>query len=196
MNDREIPRDVRHRRSAGRMLGLCGAVVLGLVSFCGLVSTRACQSSEPETSDAARETAIREPVRDEPEAGEDPNQILDLSFDDLKFDIEKGGEFKESMLTAELKKLDGRQVRIRGFMRPGFKQSGIKAFVLVRDNQECCFGPGAALYDCVMIKMAEGQAIDFTVRPISVVGKMQLKKYIGKDGKVWAIFRMSETRQE
>lgn len=126
----------------------------------------------------------------------DPNEILDLSFDDLKFDMEKGADFKESMLTEELKKLDGRQVRIRGFIRPGFKQSGIKAFVLVRDNQECCFGPGAALYDCVMVKMAEDQSVDFTVRPVTVVGTMQLKKYIGKDKKVWAIFRLNETRQE
>lgn len=130
---------------------------------------------------------------DAPRDSADP---LDLSFDDLKFDIEKGADFQESMLTESIKRLDGKKIRIRGFVRPGYKQSGIKNFVLVRDNQQCCFGPGAALYDCVMVKMAEDQAIDFTVRPIGVVGTMQLKQFMGKDGKVWAIFRLNESHQE
>jgi hypothetical protein len=121
---------------------------------------------------------------------------IDLSFDNLKFDLAKGAEFKPELLTDEIKKLDGKQIRLRGYVRPGFKQSGIKNFVLVRDNQECCFGPGAALYDCVMVKMAEDQAIDFTVRPITIVGKFQIKEYIGKDKKTWAIYRMTESRQE
>jgi hypothetical protein len=156
--------------------------------------TRGFQS---DASGEETETAVSaENGDDENDAPVDLTEILDLSFDNLKFDIEKGADFKESMLTDELKKLDGRQIRIRGFIRPGFKQSGIKAFVLVRDNQECCFGPGAALYDCVMVKMAEDQSVEFTVRPITVVGTMQLKKYIGKDKKVWAIFRLNETRQE
>lgn len=137
---------------------------------------------------------------DEPETNSSATastaEPIDTSFDDLKFDIEKGAAYKPSMLTDEIKKLDGKTIRLRGFVRPGFKQNGIKQFVLVRDNQECCFGPGAALYDCVMVKMADDQSIDFTVRPISVVGTLYLKEFVGKDKKVWAIFRMKDAKQD
>jgi hypothetical protein len=44
------------------------------------------------------------------------------------------------MLTKEIEAMDGQLIRIRGYMLPSFQQSGIKKFVLVRDNMECCFG--------------------------------------------------------
>ncbi len=146
-----------------------------------VVVTNGSATDEVETNLAAT-TSAAEPI--------------DLSFDDLKFEIEKGAAYKPSMLTDEIRKLDGKKIRLRGFVRPGFKQNGIKQFVFVRDNQECCFGPGAALYDCVMVKMADEQSIDFTVRPISLVGTLYVKEFIGKDKKVWAIFRMKDAAQE
>lgn len=167
---------------------------------CCLLAPSPCawarQSVEPAEGDGVAVTRTADeasPTRDDPATPAEPREV---NFDDLKFDIAIGAEFKETMLTEAIKKLDGAKVRIRGFVRPGFKQSGIKNFVLVRDNQECCFGPGAALYDCVMVKMAADQSIDFTVRPICVVGTLQIKKYVGKDGKVWAIYRLNDTRQE
>ncbi len=48
--------------------------------------------------------------------------------------------------------MNKKNVRVRGFILPSFQQSGITQFVLVRDNQECCFGPGAALHDCVVVR--------------------------------------------
>ena len=42
--------------------------------------------------------------------------------------------------------------------------------VLVRDNLECCFGPGAALYDCVMVRMNPGKTTNFSIRPVTVEG--------------------------
>ena len=172
-------------------------LVIGPLFFVGSEFTAAGQSADRpvRSSVMALESSIGKinAADDDPVQSTEP---LDLSFDDLKFDIAKGVDFQESMLTAAIKKLDGRKVRLRGFVRPGYKQSGIKNFVLVRDNQQCCFGPGAALYDCVMVKMADDAALEFTVRPICVVGTLQLKNYVGKDGKTWAIFRMNDTRQE
>ena len=64
----------------------------------------------------------------------DKNRIKDISFDTIKFDIEKDAPFKPEMLTKEINALEGQLVRIRGYMLPSFQQSGIKKFVLVRDN--------------------------------------------------------------
>ncbi len=78
--------------------------------------------------------------------------------------------FKLTMLTPQVKALDGRRVKIRGFMLPSFVNQGLKYFVLVRDNQECCFGPGAALFDAIHIDLAEGVTTEYSYPPIAVEG--------------------------
>jgi len=121
----------------------------------------------------------------------------DITFDDIKFGIEKDGLFERKMLTPEIEGLHKKTVRLRGYILPAsvFQQTGIKKFVLVRDNQECCFGPGAALYDCVMIEMAEGKAANFTTRPVAVRGTFMIdsESYQYPDGGHYAIYKMVAT---
>jgi hypothetical protein len=93
-----------------------------------------------------------------------------ISFDTIKFPMEKQDLFKLEMLTPQVKALDGRRVKIRGFMLPSFINEGIKYFVLVRDNQECCFGPGAALYDALHVDLADGVTAEYSYPPIAVEG--------------------------
>jgi len=90
-------------------------------------------------------------------AGDRP---YDKTFDDLRFDIKPGGKFQRSMLTKEIEALNGQRIRIRGYILPTPQKNGIKEFVLVRDNQECCFGPGAALYDCILVEMKPGKTAE------------------------------------
>ena len=119
----------------------------------------------------------------------------EITFDDLKFDIEKGDDFKPEMLTKEIKELDKKNVKLRGFILPTsvFQQAGIKQFVLVRDNQECCFGPGAAIYDCVIIDMMPGKTTNFATRVVTVKGKFETDttSYQYPDGGYYAIYKMT-----
>ncbi len=119
----------------------------------------------------------------------------DLTFDDIKFDIEKGAAFERSMLPKEIEELNKKTIRIRGWILPAsvFKQSGIDEFVLVRDNQECCFGPGAALFDCIMIKMEKGKTATYTTRPVAVKGKFEIEELKFPDGTHYAIYKMTAT---
>lgn len=120
----------------------------------------------------------------------------EISFDDLVFDIEKGGRYEPSMLTEAVKALDGKKVKLRGFILPStlFRETNIDEFVLVRDNQECCFGPGAALYDCVVVNLVDGVTTDFTTRPVTVTGTFKLKEYKYPDGSGhFAIFNLLGT---
>jgi hypothetical protein len=120
----------------------------------------------------------------------------ELTFDDLKFDIEKDGDFQRSMLTKEIEELDKKTIRIRGYILPQsvFKSKGFEEFVLVRDNQECCFGPGAALYDCIMVRMEKGRKADFVTRPVAVKGKFEIKEFKYPDGeKHYAIYQLIAT---
>jgi len=120
----------------------------------------------------------------------------DLTFDDIKFDIEKGGKFQRKMLTKDIEGFHKKEIKIRGYILPAsvFKQSGITDFVLVRDNMECCFGPGAALYDCIMIQMAKGKTATFTTRPVAVKGKFEIKEFKYPDSEEhYAIYQMTAT---
>ena len=113
-----------------------------------------------------------------------------ITFDDIKFDMEKGDRFKRTMLTDSINELAGERIKLKGYIRPSIKQKGLTKFIFVRDDKECCFGPGAALFDCVLVTLAKGKKSDFTVRPITVEGDFYLKEFKGPDGKIWAIYRM------
>lgn len=117
--------------------------------------------------------------------------VVDATFDDIKFEMTKGSPFRRSMLTPAIEKLHGQRIRIRGYILPSFQQKGITQFVLVRDNMECCFGPGAALFDCILVEMAAGKSATFTVRPVAVLGKFEISEYKGPDGKHLAIYKLT-----
>ena len=124
--------------------------------------------------------------------GQQPNKsrLKDISFDDIKFDIAKDAPFKRDLLPKKIEALEGQLVRLRGYMLPSFQQSGIKKFVLVRDNMECCFGPGAAIYDCVIIEMQGSASASFSVRPMAVEGVFSVSEFKGPDGNHLAIYHI------
>jgi len=121
---------------------------------------------------------------------------LDLPFDDLKFDIEVGQAFERELLSEEVEALDGKEITLSGYMRPSFKSSGLKGFIFVRDDKECCFGPQAAIYDCVRVKLEKGATSNYLVRPFKIRGKFYLKEREGPDGSIWSIFNMKNATIE
>ncbi len=127
---------------------------------------------------AASDSATSSPAELRPKAVERKSSDTarakgEINFDDLKFDLAKDAPFQDEMLSDEIRQLDGKKVKLRGYILPAtlFSETNISQFVLVRDNQECCFGPGAALFDCVMVQMVGGNTTDFVTRPVTVEGK-------------------------
>jgi hypothetical protein len=141
--------------------------------------------------------AEAKPAEEDPRANRTlPKRKGDITFDDLKFDIEKDGLFSREMLTENIEKMNDQIINIRGFILPAsvMQTRNIKKFVLVRDNQECCFGPGAALYDCIIVQMKGDASAEFTTRPVAVKGKFKIKefKYPGDEGH-YAIYELQGT---
>lgn len=126
----------------------------------------------------------------EPVAATRPERTSDISFDDLKFEMKKGDPFERSMLTEKIEALEGKPIRIRGFILPSFQQAGITQFVLVRDNMSCCFGPGAALYDCIIVEMKPGKSTDYSLYPVAVEGTFSIREVADADGKTVAIYHL------
>jgi hypothetical protein len=119
-----------------------------------------------------------------------PGVVVDKSFDDIKFEMELDDQFQKTMLTSKIEELFGKRIRIRGYIYPTLKKRGLKQFVLVRDNLECCFGPGAALYDCILVHMKEGKTAEFSIRPVAVQGTFSFEEFLDYDGTTRAIYRL------
>ena len=137
------------------------------------------------------ETPEAKPVQTRPPAATNttPGRFA-LTFDDLKFEMEKTEAFDRKMLSSKINSYHGSKVKIRGYIRPNFKQSGITKFIFVRDNKECCFGPQAAIFDNILVRLKRGNSTNYTVRPVTIEGDFVLKEYHGDDGNVWSLYRM------
>jgi len=161
------------------------------------------ESPKSEQTENVKDSAVKkvgEQEKEEPPVESPPTPIdwslegtLELNFDHLKFNIKPDEPFEVSQLTDDLIKLRGRKIRIRGFIRPSFRERDIKKFVFVRDNQECCFGPGAALFDCMIVNMGEDHSANFSTRSITVEGTFDLKPFRGPDKKIWAVFQLKDS---
>ena len=158
------------------------ALVVGscLLLGCG---PPAASTVEPQPPAAAAPPAAAPPVSA-------PSPLREITFDDLKLEMQKGDPFSRDRLTPRVTELERQRVRIRGYILPSFQQSGLTQFVLVRDNQECCFGPGAALHDCVVVRMQPGRTADFSIRPVAVEGRFRVEELRGPDGRHLAIYAL------
>lgn len=166
--------------------------IMALLTYCVLVAA-GCDLG-PTTAGAGHSspgnlTEVETSTQSADRAADTP-QLLDKTFDDIKFDIEPDAPFSRDMLKPEIEALDGQRIRIRGYILPTAQKRGLKTFVLVRDNMECCFGPGAALYDCILIEMQPGKSTEFDAYPVAVTGRFQIKELKMPDGSHLAIYRM------
>lgn len=162
----------------------CGAAALLAAAGCG----GGGQPAAPAPALTTPAVVASPPSRPAPPAR--PGAPRELTFDDIKFDMEKGADFTRDLLPKRVSALEQERIRIRGYILPSFQQTGLTQFVLVRDNMECCFGPGAALYDCIVVRMQPGKSTNFSIRPVAVAGTFRLQELRGPDGKHLAIYAL------
>jgi hypothetical protein len=154
------------------------------ISSTGTSSTVAAKSPP---ADAARPSATQS-LR--------PQALREITFDTVKLNMKKEDPFTRSLITPAIEKLDGVRVRIRGYILPPFQQTGLTRFVLVRDNMACCFGPGAAIYDSMVVDLKPGMTIDYTVAPVAVVGTFNIREVEGVAGRPISIYHLTAEKVE
>jgi hypothetical protein len=148
------------------------------------------ESGPQSPSDQEVPPAAQGDAEAETEPPRSADETIPITFDDLKLEMEKDTVFDASLLTERVKQLDGRRVRIRGFIFPAvFQQTGITSFPLIK-NLQCKFGPGGQAHHIVLVEMKPGLSTDFTVRPIAVEGVLTVKPWAGPDGNTWALYHM------
>jgi len=70
---------------------------------------------------------------------------------------------------------NGRDVLLKGYMYPGKQTQGIRQFLLVRDQGDCCFGGNPKITDRVLVQLADTGGIDFTPRLVKIAGRFHVR---------------------
>ena len=95
-------------------------------------------------------------------ATEVPEGYERMTFTQMKPDEKQ--EAKHVFIPPEVLEMDGKRVFIKGYMRPSSQSFGLDSFLLVRDNNQCCFGDLAEVkyYDQVQVEMQGGRKADYS----------------------------------
>lgn len=83
--------------------------------------------------------------------------------------------------------LIGKQVFLKGFMWQTQQNEGLKEFILLKDNGECCFGGKAQPYDMILIKLRDGLTTKAYTGMVSVAGVLTADVNAGEDAAVYTI---------
>ena len=120
-----------------------------------------------------------------------PENSLRVSYDDIDpekiFDIKEIAKDTPKYFPDWLRGLDGKRIRLRGFMIPAFQESGLTHFTLARDTSACCFGPNPKVCYLIEVSMRDGQTTDYIVdRPFDVVGVFHIGDVVSP-GKLYTL---------
>lgn len=107
-------------------------------------------------------------------ATEVPDGYQRTSFGDMKPDsLEERGSIP---IPRDIAALAGKKVFIKGYVRPGSQRTISGEFLLVRDNNQCCFGDISKVkyYDQIQVKLTGKQAANFDLRLYRVGGTLMI----------------------
>jgi len=107
-------------------------------------------------------------------ATEVPPGYQRIRFSQLKPDAEE--EALGQPIPSDIEALGGKQVFIKGYMRPSAQSLQLDEFLLVRDNNECCFGAlsDVKYYDQVQVKLTGGLLADYDTGIFRVAGTLKI----------------------
>ncbi len=136
-----------------------------------------------------QETVLAEPreikllVKEKEFSKESKHDAWRVTFDDI--DLLKILNMEPVPLNAEdylpkwLTALQGQKIILRGWMFPPDQSDGIRRFMFVRDNQICCFGRKAKVYDKLWVKLQKGETSKYIQgRPFDLVGTFKIETWI------------------
>ena len=120
----------------------------------------------------------------------DVNAIVPITYEDLELPMEPDSVFADWMLTQRVRDLDGKRVRLTGFMCAGsvFNRSHVKQFMMLREK-ECPYGPGGQAHHAVAVSLPDTSA-SFTINTITVEGVLAVKPFTGENGNTWSVYTL------
>src|SRR5690242_8936241 len=126
-------------------------------------------------------------------ATEVPDGYSRISFSTMKPDEleERNGH----VVPTEVSSLEGKNVFIKGYIRPDSVTvpRGIDQFLLVRDNNQCCFGDMSKIkyYDQIYVKMTGDHRLDFSRGVFAIGGKLHIEPQYALPGSPKTVFTLT-----
>lgn len=119
--------------------------------------------------------------------------ILPITYEDLDLPMQPDSVFADWMLTQRVRDLDGKQVRLTGFMCAGsvYSNSNVKQFMMLREK-ECPYGPGGQAHHAVAVFLRD-TSTSFMTDPITVDGVLAVKPFTGENGNTWSVYTLQGT---
>ena len=168
-----------------------GAIVIGLVLLPGLASFIQQQLLQRKMMrlDLAQGAAVKSSA---PSSGSDHQ---DARFTRLTFDTLKSWTYIEGKtpLPDFIKKLNGKDVEMIGFMMPLSEVKNITEFLLVPSLWGCCYGQPLAVNHIVVVKMPQGQTAKFFNDVIRVRGRFSVGE-TKQDGYLVSLYVLTAER--
>ncbi|MDB5358348.1 MAG: hypothetical protein JWN24_4801 [Phycisphaerales bacterium] len=125
-----------------------------------------------------------------PHAAPKPGETLEMTIKELgnfEYDQEHGGN-----IPADVKKLSGGKVRLRGFMIPMDQAENITQFALVPSLFACCFGQPPQIQHTIVVDCPKGKAVGYCPDEIMVEGTLKVEEK-KDDGYIVSIFAVDVT---
>ncbi|TWU13975.1 hypothetical protein CA54_28170 [Symmachiella macrocystis] len=127
----------------------------------------------------------------------EPDGALRVSYDDVDLlkilNMDPVSLDAPDLMPKWLKDLDGKRIRLRGFMYPPFSDTENPSFILARDNEICCFGRNPKPYDVIQIVMRKGVTTKYIQnRPFDVVGTFHIEMLTYDDKKVDGLYLIDD----
>ncbi len=125
-------------------------------------------------------------------ATEVPEGYTRISFNAMKPDTiqERSG----MLVPPEIAALDGQKVFIKGYIRPDSVSvsRGIRQFLLVRDDNQCCFGDISSVkyYDQILVDMTGSRSVDYSKRIFNMGGVLSVEPQNAKIGRLAPVFSL------
>jgi hypothetical protein len=106
-----------------------------------------------------------------------PEGYAPTSFADFKPDeVDLRGNH---IIPPDVAKLDGQKVFIKGYFRPDSAKytKNVREFLLVRDNNQCCFGDMSTVqfFDQMAVALVGGKTVDYKPGLYRMGGKLHIK---------------------
>ena len=119
-----------------------------------------------------------------------PDGYTRISFSRMKpddLDLAAG-----EMVPPEILALEGKTVFIKGYMRPPEMRSNVSKFLLVADNNQCCFGPlnTVKYHDQIDVQLEPPMRADYSTRLYRLGGKLSINPDNARRGPGHPVFRL------
>ena len=133
------------------------------------------------------------------ELSEQHKEVLFGELSDFVYYTPEPGEkpdpklMKENKIPDDIKRLNGQQVSLTGFMLPlDSEDNQVKSFILNGNYDMCYFGAPVMLNQWALVKLQPGKSVPYTHFPITVFGQMSVGEEM-KDGQIESIYRIQAT---